>query len=257
MYGCQICGKKYSLHTNLRRHMKSKHPRKRIDPTRIQLSNEKMYNIPSKIIKCPRCDYTVGDEKNLTQHTVEFHDNKTYKHTCFICLKPFYSKSTLLDHIKLVHTRAANNNINMYPNMNVDEKRKQFVFAHPFSMIVAGPSRSGKTFWVIDLLANAHVRIKPTPNIIIYCYAHWQPKYEILKEKMSNVEWHEGLPTKPFMDDLSNAILVLDDLMAAGVNNQSLMSVFTEGSHHKNISVILLMQNIFHQGTKARSMHLL
>ena len=73
---------------------------------------------------------------------------------------------------------------------------------------------------------------------------------------MSNVQWHEGLPTKPYMDDISDAILVLDDLMAAGVNDPALMSVFTEGRHHKNISVILLMQNIFHQGTKARTMHL-
>jgi len=236
--------------------MKAKHMKERIDPSKTRLSNEKRPNFPSKTVKCPKCDYTLAHEKYLQMHNNEYHLNKTYKHTCFICLKPFYSKSMLLNHIELVHTSSGKSEIDLYPKMNTEEAPKSFVFEHPFSMIVAGPSRSGKTFWVIDLLTNANGRIKPTPGKIIYCYSHWQPKYEVLKTKMSNVEWHEGLPTKPYMDDISDAILVLDDLMAAGVNNPALMSVFTEGSHHKNITVILLMQNIFHQGTKARTMHL-
>ena len=256
MFACQICNKKYSLNVNLRRHMKTKHPKQRIDPSKIKLSTEKMFNIPSKMVKCPKCDYTLGHENYLKQHTAEYHSNKTYKHVCFICLKPFYTKSMLINHINVVHTSTANSGIDPYPKMNSEGTPKPFVFEHPFSMIVAGPSRSGKTYWVIDLLANANERIKPTPMKIIYCYSHWQHKYEILKEQMSNVQWHEGLPTKPFMDDVSDAILVLDDLMAEGVNNPTLMDVFTKGSHHKNISVILLMQNIFHQGTKARSMQL-
>ena len=256
-FACQICDKKYTLNVNLRRHMTRNHPRERIDPSKIKLSHEKIYDVPSKMLKCPKCDYTLGHETYTKQHTDEYHSNRTYKHTCFICLKPFYTQSMLIDHIKSVHHSAtANTSMDQYPKMDIEEMPKPIVFEHPFSMIVAGPSRSGKTFWVIDLLANADERIKPTPEKIIYCYSHWQPKYDMLRKKMGNVRWHEGLPTKPYMDDISDAILVLDDLMAAGVNDPALMSVFTEGSHHKNISVILLMQNIFHQGTKARTMHL-
>ena len=34
----------------------------------------------------------------------------------------------------------------------------------------------------------------------------------------------------------------------------SLLSAFTEGSHHKNISVVFLMQNIYHKGAHTRTM---
>ena len=123
-------------------------------------------------------------------------------------------------------------------------------------MIVAGPSRSGKTYWVINLLINKDTRIKPTPDKIVYCYAHWQQKYNELKEAIPFVEWHQGLPSTAFLNDVSNAVVILDDLMDASVNNQNMMSIFTERSHHENISVILMMQNLFHQGPKARSIQL-
>jgi hypothetical protein len=67
------------------------------------------------------------------------------------------------------------------------------------------------------------------------------------------VEWHEGMPTKPYLDNLSDTILILDDLMAESVNDSTLMSIFTERSHHQCISVILIMQNIYHQGKQSIS----
>ena len=131
-----------------------------------------------------------------------------------------------------------------FSTMVADTASNSFVFGHPFSMIVAGPSRSGKTYWVINLLLNAKERIKPTPTKIVYCYAHWQPKYDVLKKHIPAVQWHEGMPTKSYLDEISNAIVILDDLMADSVNNQTVMSIFTERSHHQNISVILLLQNL-------------
>ena len=132
--------------------------------------------------------------------------------------------------------------------MHENAASNSFIFLHPFSMIVAGPSRCGKTYWVINLLLNAEERIKPSPEKIVYCYAHWQPKYEVLKEHIDSVVWHEGMPSKLFLDEISNAIVVLDDLMAESVNNSTLIGIFTESSHHQKISVILLMQNLYQQG---------
>jgi hypothetical protein len=74
--------------------------------------------------------------------------------------------------------------------------------------------------------------------------------------KIPYVHWIQGLPDKDFLDKISNAIVVIDDLMDASVNDQNMMSIFTERSHHQNLSVILTMQNLFHQGAKARSIQL-
>ena len=40
------------------------------------------------------------------------------------------------------------------------------------------------------------------------------------------------------------------------VNDSGMMNVFTERSHHQNISVIFMTQNIFHPGRKARTISL-
>jgi hypothetical protein len=39
-------------------------------------------------------------------------------------------------------------------------------------------------------------------------------------------------------------------------NNDKLAKLFIKGSHHHNISVIFISQNIFHQGTKMRTISL-
>ena len=58
------------------------------------------------------------------------------------------------------------------------------------------------------------------------------------------------------MNSLRGGILVIDDLMKLAVKDTNIMSAFTEGSHHKNLSVVLLMQNVFHKGSHARTMSL-
>ena len=56
------------------------------------------------------------------------------------------------------------------------------------------------------------------------------------------------------MNSLSNGILILDDLMEQVVKDPKIVSVFTEGSHHKNISVLFLKQNMYQKGAHTRTM---
>ena len=252
-FTCQICGKGITNKFNLRRHMKLKHPRERVDPTKIIVSNEKIEYLPTKTIKCPKCEFIMPHEDHIEKHMEMNHQGKSYKYKCFSCLKPFYSNSELKNHINLMHTSRKEDRTESFSTMVNDTDFDPFIFEHPFSMIVAGPSRCGKTYWVINLLLNANERIKPAPKTIVYCYSHWQSKYDMLKENMDQVQWHKGMPTKSYLDEITNAIVVLDDLMSESVNDKTLMSIFTKQSHHQNISVILLMQNLFHQGKESRS----
>ena len=127
------------------------------------------------------------------------------------------------------------------------------IFEHPSSILVVGPTRSGKTQWVGNLLLCKDERFYPVPKHILYCYSHWQPSYDRLSVLMPEIEWQEGLPS---LEQRNDSIVILDDLMDVSLKNESMMHAFTQKSHHQNITVILMMQNLFHQGSKARTMHL-
>ena len=61
-------------------------------------------------------------------------------------------------------------------------------------MIVAGPTRSGKTTWVAKLIQNRLRQIKPTPSRILWCYMHWQPMCDNLIILMPEIIWEDLLP---------------------------------------------------------------
>ncbi len=48
--------------------------------------------------------------------------------------------------------------------------------------------------------------------------------------------------------------MILDDLMNS--TDGSVTELFTKGSHHRNISVIYIVQNLFHQGKHHRTISL-
>ncbi|GFW63049.1 uncharacterized protein TNCV_4453971 [Trichonephila clavipes] len=78
---------------------------------------------------------------------------------------------------------------------------------HPFTLILAGPSGSGKSQFVKKLIENK--MIKPFPKKIIWCYGVYQALYE----EMPNISFHEGIPSN--LHQYSDALIVIDDLMDA------------------------------------------
>ena len=58
-----------------------------------------------------------------------------------------------------------------------------FQLKHNFTMVVAGPSKSGKTEFVKRLINHPHW-ISPLPENIVWCYREWQPAYDSLREKV-------------------------------------------------------------------------
>jgi hypothetical protein len=77
---------------------------------------------------------------------------------------------------------------------------------------------------------------------------------------MPGIEFNQGIP-----DDIDNAdyldvsqrnLIVLDDLMAQSGKDKRISDLFTKGSHHRNLSIIYIVQNIFHQGKEMRNISL-
>ena len=85
---------------------------------------------------------------------------------------------------------------------------------------------------------------------------HWQPHYDELRQFAPNTQFRQGLPQAYFLEQLENCVIILDDLMDLAMKQPAILSIFTEGSHHRNVSVIFLSQNVFHQGKHSRTMSL-
>ena len=119
---------------------------------------------------------------------------------------------------------------------------------HPFSMVVSGPSNSGKTYFVKTVIEN-----------IVYIYSCWQPIYDDLL-KIRNIHFIEGIP-KSLCDDTvlpvhTRNLLIIDDLMNDACNNLEVQYVFTKYVHRRNLSCMYLVQNLFMQGKTSRTISL-
>ena len=142
----------------------------------------------------------------------------------------------------------------------VSVTRGPFVFQHPMTMNVCGPTCSGKTTWLKQLLLNVDKMIQPKSHNIFWFYKRWQPIYTELKKKLNNIKFIQSIPpalkNAKFFDERFPTLFIFDDLMRDATKNSDICELYTEGSHHRNLSVICLLQNIYHHGRENRTMSL-
>ena len=129
---------------------------------------------------------------------------------------------------------------------------------HPFPALVAGPTCCGKTQFVKRLLESGEQVIDGAPENIIWCYGFYQATYDEILKSLPSIKFIEGLPDnmESMLDPSIRNLVVLDDLMHELSNDQRITSLFTKGCHHRNLSVIFILQNIFHRGKELRDMSL-
>ena len=127
-------------------------------------------------------------------------------------------------------------------------------FLHPFTMLLAGSSGSGKTYFTKQLIVD---RVKPSLEALFWFYSEWQEGYG---DMPSNVNMIPGMPKS--LDKYLDAdpggpkAFMFDDLMTECVDNIMIAEAFTKKRHHRDVSVILLVQNLFCQGKAMRTVHL-
>ena len=118
---------------------------------------------------------------------------------------------------------------------------------HPFTAMVTGPTGCGKTRFVFKLIENAGIMIEPPTPKIVYCYG----EYQQLFRNYPQVTFHQGLPNTDDFDGSEPVLLIVDDLMHE--TDETIANLFTKGSHHRNVSVIFLLQNLFHKNKYIRT----
>lgn len=85
---------------------------------------------------------------------------------------------------------------------------------------------------------------------IVYCLPQNQP----VDEAFTKYTISRGIPDIETFDDLLPRLIILDDLMREA--DGAVVDLFTKGSHHYNVSVIFVTQNIFNQGKGRRDISL-
>ena len=111
-------------------------------------------------------------------------------------------------------------------------------FKSPTTIMVSAPTKAGKTTLVNKILQfrKEMFDIKPEKNF--WCFSEAQPSYSL-----KYVQYIKGIPDmKLFQKDKSHKLLIIDDMMSESKN---LVDIFSKGSHHWNMTIIFILQDIF------------
>ena len=120
---------------------------------------------------------------------------------------------------------------------------------HPATVIISGGTGSGKTQLTRSLLEHHRLtfaNLNNKPNVL-WCYGVYQP---VFREAIPNVtvQYKDNLAEVEDIERVKPDILVVDDLMTEKGNDCMMQNLFTKLSHHKNVTVIFITQNIFAKG---------
>jgi len=127
-------------------------------------------------------------------------------------------------------------------------------FMHPFSCILSEPSGCAKTSFVKRFLQNFH-HLCTEPIFaggIVWCYGE---KSAVASSLPTYVTFNKGVPENFGSANGEPSRMILEDPLT-DVYSKQVCELFTLGSHHRNISVILITQNLFHQGRIFRDISL-
>ena len=110
--------------------------------------------------------------------------------------------------------------------------------------MVVGPTGSGKTEFVSRAIQQEI--FSPMPERKIWIYGERQVAIE---QRHADIEFLKDANIEEITESLNveeSNLLVIDDQMCGGSHDRKFIEkLFTQGSHHKNLTVILIVQNMF------------
>ena len=113
----------------------------------------------------------------------------------------------------------------------------------PAKILIVGSSTCGKTYFVRQLL-----KIHPFDHKIEKIYYYFmqnQPLYRDIKKENPGIHFIHGLPTNFPSHKNEPTLVILDDMINEMTDGKKIVDLFIRDSHHKNITCILISQNLF------------
>ena len=129
-------------------------------------------------------------------------------------------------------------------------ERSMLKLIHPANWIISGPTMTGKTTFIFSILDNLENIIVPSIENVVYIYGVFQEEFRKYEKKVFFTNSLEYLTT-PFK---TRTLLILDDSMMRLGDSKELLELFTVGAHHRSISIMLVLQNIFSIGRVFKSL---
>ena len=135
-------------------------------------------------------------------------------------------------------------------------------FRSPSTCVISGPSQSGKTSLLQKILQHGpHIFQDPKClDNIVFFYNQWQPIYSDIQKKFGGT-FVNAVPTIESVTQLTQkydkrggSIVIIDDFMQQLTSDIS--TIFTTLSHHINLTVFLLTQNLFPKSSAWRDISL-
>lgn len=140
--------------------------------------------------------------------------------------------------------------------MEVTVHSKDLLLHVPAGILMCGPTMSGKTQYVFNMIKNQKDVFSRPFSRIVYCYGVWQDAFDQVK----NVEFIQGLNSlfedEEFFSAKDSTLLIIDDLAVAACNDDKTSKLFTQGIHHTNLTIIFILQNLYKQGKAMRDVAL-
>lgn len=125
-------------------------------------------------------------------------------------------------------------------------------------MLVSGSTGCGKSTFICRLLSDLDGSVDTKIKQVVWFYAesNSRPSFPPQLEQKLNLKFQKGVPETFTNESNAPTLIILDDLMNETGDDERVSQLFTRGSHHQQISIILTTQNLFHQGKFFRTISL-
>jgi len=125
------------------------------------------------------------------------------------------------------------------------------VFSHPCQLLIAGATKSGKTTLLMKILQNRQVMLDPVPEEIYWFYM-MDSSIAAVPDTLPDVKLKKGVPSDETIRQIMKAgrpkMIILDDMQDITMDRaqmKMLDDVLTKVSHHGNLSIVFIVQNLF------------
>jgi len=129
-------------------------------------------------------------------------------------------------------------------------------FRHPNLLIIHGKSMSGKSVLVREMLDKREKILDKPLDKIIYVYTEYQVEFDEMKKNIPNIEFTKDITC---IDNMlgKQSLLILDDKLLdfETKDNRFISEYFIKKSHHKNVSVWALFQNLYGKNMRLCSLN--